>query len=590
MDILITRITVNPRGQTQRDQRRVSATVLMLGRATQCEIHLPDSRVALNHARLTITATGAVIESQGGQLVVNGHDTTRAELAVGDRVEIGPYLIEVETPPATLELALAVRLASNFGKGERSIRQRLRIRSPQLSVRRLSYLAFGAALLLFLVLPVLPRLLQGNGLPPATDREQLGAGVVHALSAAFTRAWNPGPLSRSHQMFGSNCESCHARPFIQVRDAECLACHKAIREHVPVAALSGPRGMVLGATRCAECHRDHKGAPMVLRAQDECASCHHDIQGVSAADGALPDPVSDFASGHPQFRLTLADPAHPDRPRRERQGGGVRIEERSNLKFNHKLHLDPAGVRDPKGKRDPAGMRDARGRGTVLTCDSCHEPDSDGRLMAPVAMERHCQGCHSLAFEPKVTTRQVPHGDAAAITTMLREFYARLALGDVPPGVTPPQDLPRVRPGAMLSAAEKQNVLRVADRKARQVLRELYDTRQVCSTCHEVTAQNDGRGWAIAPVLVTRQWMPAALFPHAGHAAQPCTTCHAVAESRVATDVAMPDIAICRECHVGIQPVHNRVASDCAMCHRFHAGRGPWHGASQKQAKRGTSR
>ena len=60
------------------------------------------------------------------------------------------------------------------------------------------------------------------------------------------------------------------------------------------------------------------------------------------------------------------------------------------------------------------------------------------------------------------------------------------ALIDVPPDVNPPKDLPRMRPGAVLSYAERQQALRIADQKANLVLREMFDTRQVCSTCHEV--------------------------------------------------------------------------------------------------------
>ena len=44
---------------------------------------------------------------------------------------------------------------------------------------------------------------------------------------------------------------------------------------------------------------------------------------------------------------------------------------------------------------------------TVLHCGDCHQPEVGGRLMVPVSMEQHCQRCHSLAFEPEVTKRQV---------------------------------------------------------------------------------------------------------------------------------------------------------------------------------------
>jgi hypothetical protein len=581
METLVTNVTVNPRGQAMREQRRVSGAVLRLGRGTQCEIHLPDSRVALIHARLTTTETGTSIEVESGQILVNGRDTVRVNLAVGDRVEIGPYLIEVESPPANLHLALSVRLASPFGKSEQGVRQRLRIRTPQISIRRLSYLGFASVLLLFLLLPVAPQLLQGAGLLQPDDRLRLDTGIMHALSEAFLKTWNPGPVSHGHQVFSDNCGACHALPFIQVRDAECIACHKDAREHVAVSTSTDQRGALLRETRCAECHRDHRDAPMVARAQDECSACHGDVKG--AFPGASSGKVTDFASDHPAFRLTLSDTNHPAKHRRVRHGAEMseKLVERSNLKFNHKLHLDPAGIRDPQGKRDSAGMRDAQGRRTILGCESCHQRESDGRRMAPVSMERHCQSCHSLAFEPAVTSRQVPHGSEEAIATMLREFYARLVLGDTPKGVTPPSDLPRKRPGAELSPAESQRALRIADRKAQQVLQDLFERRQVCSTCHHVSRRSDTAGWEVAPIAIARQWMPAAKFTHARHTTESCTTCHNVTKSVAAEDIAMPDIAKCRECHVGAKPVLHRVTSDCAICHTFHAGNGYWHEALQ---------
>ena len=54
-------------------------------------------------------------------------------------------------------------------------------------------------------------------------------------------------------------------------------------------------------------------------------------------------------------------------------------------------------------------------------------------------------------------------------------------------------------------------------------------------------------------------------------------------KSKKASDIAMPDIAKCRECHVGARPVLKKVTSDCATCHNFHAGRDYWLGSLQTQ-------
>jgi hypothetical protein len=577
MEILVTYVSVGRQGRAQRDQRRIAGAVLDVGRGTHCKIHLADARVALNHARITVTAQGATIEAQSGTVEVNGRVATTAALAVGDRIEIGPYDIEVEAPPAGFPLALSVKLTRQPAARGISLRRAL-ARRPSVSKRRLSYIAFLSVLLLCLLVPMGSDLLEewhlARAVPQPQQETELPQDVLHALSGKFTLAWNPGPVSRSHQIFGSDCRACHEYPFVQVRDGACLACHKEIREHVARTQLTGERGPSFAEARCAECHRDHKGIQMAPRAQEQCADCHRDVKAFATKAGS--DNVTDFRVDHPPFRLSMLDADAPGVVRRVRQGGGGSLGgENSNLKFNHALHLDPRGVRSPEGKH------------AVLECASCHKPADGGRLMAPVTMEKHCQECHSLAFEPKLTQRQVPHGPEEAVATMLREFYARLVLGDAPPGVTAPPDMQRRRPGAVLSYDDRQQALRVADERAQRALRDLFETREVCTTCHDVS-RTDG-GWRVAPVAVTSHWMPQSRFTHAKHTAQSCTTCHDVTKSKESRDVGMPKIAKCRECHVGARAVVDKVTSDCTTCHQFHAGRDRWHGPasliSQREAK-----
>lgn len=582
MDIRVVFVTVNRRGLQQRDQHRVTGPSIDIGRGTQCQLHLPDPRVALRHAHITVAETGATLEAASGRVEVNGHEVGGAKLAIGDRIELGPYLIEVESPPAGVPLSLSVTLVTplaSFGSDGRHFT----LRPPRISKRRLSYIAFMGTLLACLLIPIAPELLGYPDAPSEKSEPDRSEYVVRALSAKFLQRWNPGPVAQSHQAFGADCLACHAFPFVQVRDVSCVACHKTIKEHVPAAELTGARGQAFRETRCAQCHRDHKDMPMAPRAQELCANCHADVQSVAA--DAKSGRATDFRTEHPEFRLALLDADRPNLIRRVRQANppAPDMVERSNLKFNHALHLDPRGVRDPEGKRDPTGMRDARGRPTILQCDDCHTTAEDGRLMAPVIMKTHCQRCHSLAFEPEVTERQVTHGEVAAIATMLREFYARLVLGDVPPDVNPPRDLPRMRPGAVLTYEDRQQALKIADAKGKLVLRELFETRKVCSTCHEVTRKADSVGWAIAPVRVAKVWMPHALFTHAKHATEKCTKCHDVSQAKESKHVAMPYIATCRECHVGARSVVGKVTSDCATCHGFHVGNDYWHGALQAQ-------
>src|SRR5213594_1295278 len=111
---LVTFVTINKRGQEQRDQRRVAGPVLIIGRGSQSQIHLPDARVALNHARITITEAGPKIERADGLVQLNGGMVDGAHLAVRDVIEIGPYVVRVEAPPDGMPLALTVNQGEDF--------------------------------------------------------------------------------------------------------------------------------------------------------------------------------------------------------------------------------------------------------------------------------------------------------------------------------------------------------------------------------------------------------------------------------------------------------------------------------------------
>ena len=580
MEALITYVSVNRRGQAQRDERRVPGPVLNIGRSSKNEIQLRDARVALEHARITLSPEGATIEGVGGRVEIDGRAVTQAVLVPGNTMAVGPYQIEVETPPEGVPLALAFNAPPPARSATAGLRRVIR-RAPRLSKRRLSYIAFFTTFLIFLVVP-----LAGDWL--ASTAQRLGAHpmlseVTPAVAHRLMQTWDPGALSRSHQVFGSDCKACHQFAFLQVRDSSCVACHKTIKEHVPRADLTGPRGIQFAAMRCAECHRDHKAAQMAPRAQEECATCHVDVK--NTAPNAASGNVTDFSVDHPQFRVSLIDGAKSDAVRRVRLSTDPDPElvERSNLKFNHALHMASGGVRSPQGRVN-------------LKCSTCHVPDEGGRVMRPISMRRDCQtsGCHSLAFEPNTPKRgeelrHVPHGSVKEVLTTLREFYARLVLGDTPGRAGPPPDLPRERPGAAPPSGEpRERTLSRADAQAQHALRELMDPgrpRKVCSECHQVNP-DPVTGWTVAPVKLTRVWMPQALFSHAKHATEDCTLCHTTTtRSKEARDIAMPGVKICQDCHVGAKPVLGKVTSDCATCHKFHAGRNFWHDALQAQGQ-----
>src|SRR5262249_35566819 len=127
-----------------------------------------------------------------------------------------------------------------------------------------------------------------------------------------------------------------------------------------------------------------------------------------------------------------------------------------------------------------------------------------------------------------------------------------------------------------------------ADSESLKMGRELLEKR-VCVDCHDVTRVLANSGfdqWRVVPVKLTQNWMPRARVNHAAHITQACTSCHTEAErSRVSSDILMPRIAKCRECHGDVSD-SSKLSSDCVMCHRFHLpNRGQYDQAATRQAR-----
>ena len=544
------RIQLITRSERGPSKKTIVADWLRVGRNASCEIHLPDPRVPLEQGMIVERDGLVYIEGEAGNQNITRKAVRSVRLLEGEPLELGPYRLTRMAAPAGFDAALQVELARplEIGPDFRSRTASLTLGSLGLTKRWAAW-AWGLTVLaIFLAIPA-GRVLD---LPWRESAQALGVG---------DRFWNPGPLVLAHQPVEPRCASCHEVAFEQVKDRACLECHASIGQHVGPSMR--PAALFQGA-RCATCHRDHKGTKATHRDDDRfCTDCHADVR--SRASNATAEKAVDFAREHPPFRLSLP---HEGGVRRVRMGGAP-VVEASNLVFPHDSHVDPRGIRSP-----------LQGRMT-LECKSCHAPDASGRGFEPVSMARHCQECHALQFEPAVTTREVPHGAPAQALTVVEEFYASLALKGTRDSFqkafgVPGEGLLR-RPGA--GTAERQDALRLASRKAQQVGAELFEVR-VCKTCHEVKrrpqAQGEGPQWTVAPIRANNAWMPRARFDHKSHRQAKCGDCHDVAKSKRATDVAMPTIEQCRDCHGGSRPAEGKVTSNCLLCHGFHESAHPW--------------
>jgi Zn-finger protein len=283
-----------------------------------------------------------------------------------------------------------------------------------------------------------------------------------------------------------------------------------------------------------------------------CTDCHAEPERYGARTGAKR--VTDFETNHPPFRLSEWPSEQPA----------------SQLKFTHAAHLDSRGIKAPDGT-------------VVMQCADCHTPTEEGRSFLPIRMETHCASCHRLEFDPAEPARTVPHGDPVEVLRVLSGHYStRYLAGYADPLAGRASAV--LPPGVEVAPAERARLLGVARDRALRVASDLFE-RRACVDCHSVTRVDKGGepAWKIAPVKLVSNWMPGAEFDHTLHGTSltPCSTCHKAETSKQASNVLMPPIETCRDCHRGT------MATDCVDCHGFHGkGQPLWQPATLKTVLR----
>ncbi len=337
----------------------------------------------------------------------------------------------------------------------------------------------------------------------------------------------------------------------------CFDCHDNAGHHAdpsvfPSASLDGQQ--------CQDCHKEHTGDKgLLITTERFCTNCHGEI--LEIAENSKLKNVSDFDE-HPQFHPTLIKTHQPETFERIAiDANKPKPVDRSNLKFPHNKHLKENGVRHPDGTR------------TVLQCGFCHEPETGGVALQPISFEKHCSNCHDLKFEPQAPNREMPHKDLSQAKDYVAGTYAEFALrGNWIEPANPVENVSSFRKligeGPIVTEEQKKAALEWAESKAEEVLQGKFG-RGLCGECHEIVDNEKTKSWDVAPVHIPTKWLPKSHFNHKPHKDRKCTTCHNTKESEDATDVLLPPVETCQECHGG-EFTTTKVKSTCTECHSFH--------------------
>lgn len=386
------------------------------------------------------------------------------------------------------------------------------------------------------------------------------------------RAFEPGPVSTAHAMFGHDCARCHVESmpesltafaagvaFSPVPDKACVVCHDGLAHHAPLRNHAG--------AKCVDCHREHRDQHQLARVTEkQCTICHADLNLTTRAAHNFTSSIDSWTA-HPEFAV-LRPTAGVDAPgpehgvHRVAEESGGRWQDRARIKLNHAVHIGPRGVLQLDGTR------------RRLECNACHLPDRASGYMLPINQEQHCASCHGnqlLVDQTLVPGKRVPHVDAAQVRGALREFFAGHVAGNrQQPSKTGQQPEP-VLPTMRVSPDEEDWInARVND--ANRVLFEQKGTG--CRYCHTDVDLVGGQ-WHVAPAGIPARWLTQSVFRHDSHRMLICIACHQkVEQSRETSDILLPGIETCRRCHQ--QPALFRLTAsgaaraECAECHLYH--------------------
>lgn len=558
MDALLREVLTSADGIAEYRDAEVATETITIGSAPDRTIQFLGNAVGSEHAELSLARDGVRISCRRGcKINVGGDAVSAANLSIGDSFSIGGNCVTLLDAPAGFDVALQIEFeqdvdASTFeGAFRTDLREGWFAPRPVAWTLSLAVVALGFAI---------PWLLASYTSNDAAVRNYLP-------DDAF---WTSGPLHSAHELAaGEDCRACHVEFFQRVQDAACLDCHTTIQDHV-AADVTSTDVNAEPVPRCATCHREHNEPDphLVISADALCTDCHADPDSAElAADIA---PVSGFSlADHPAFAADLLQPSA------RRAGTGLVFEwlnasvpiaeavELSNLKFPHETHLDPELVNDQR-------------TGAALGCVDCHRLSLDREHFVPITMENTCVGCHELTFDPQAPDRQLPHGQPLEVMMTLEGQYLR-KYSD--PGVPQEAVVRRRIPDREDDSREcTDTAFNCAAQAAAADIREQFTVRG-CISCHVVEEHNVADTYAryqVHPVRLAQDFFAAGRFDHYSHQVMKdatgdaaCLQCHTADTSQASTDLLIPDIDNCLDCHSGA-PAANRVQLGCVDCHSYH--------------------
>ncbi|MBQ0781702.1 MAG: hypothetical protein KBT79_12895 [Thalassolituus oleivorans] len=543
--------------------REWDGKVLSIGRSPHSDVQLFGPGVAEHHVRIIADGDGLRLECPMNTSVVMNDETVRkAKLSVGNSFYIDSHKVSIMASGDSA-IAAKVRILQYDDVSKiptATTPDNISARSTKSRKRLWSYGLLAVGLLVSLVLPML------------SSFDSKAKLVFEEYGLPTDTIWTSGDLASAHNIPGiaNECKVCHESPFVSVRDSVCLTCHQELPAHgnndIHMQVGEDPR-------KCLSCHKEHNEPSTLVHTDNAfCTDCHADAMHWADNKKSLPPVLGFSAKGHPEFKLQYLTPQNTATGvdwQNIAHGTSEMLAESSNLKFPHDLHL--------------GGDKVQRDDGKAMECSDCHSLDKNGEHFVPITMDRSCRSCHALEFDIQAKGRELHHGEPELVLQQLTEYFA-LQYADPALRAEREQDSRRLPTIASMSAVDrdscKGNAIDCA-RKAALLEAETQFERTGCAVCHMITKDENkplADRWHVEPIQLQDNWYNAR-FDHTVHMVGDeksetamCMTCHKADVSSASTDVLIPGIGKCVQCHTDAREAvtKKQVSSSCIDCHSFH--------------------
>lgn len=200
-----------------------------------------------------------------------------------------------------------------------------------------------------------------------------------------------------------------------------------------------------------------------------------------------------------------------------------------------------------------------------------------GAYMTAIKYVNQCAACHVLQFDPLIP-EPAPHDKPNVVDAFIRKKYADYialhpealrepvsAIEGTTPDVSESILRPTGNPAPLLASNPGDWVQRRTDAAERLLW------SKNCKLCH-ISTEHGGSGLPESvKAIIPARWLPRSEFDHEAHRMLTCQACHAgISDSRKTSDINIPEIAFCRQCHK--QGGASKLAAEgrCFECHSYH--------------------